>query len=107
MSVSTASKNQSEPTVGSPRELAERGLEELNPDALFMDGLDDSIIGIGNQYSKPPVVIYDEALIIENLINQGMDMEEAWDYYSFNVAGAWVGDNTPIIVAGLETLQTF
>lgn len=72
-----------------------------------MDGLDDAIIGIGNQYSKPPVVIYDEALIIENLINQGMNMEEAWDYYSFNVAGAWVGDNTPIIVAGLETLKTF
>ena len=107
MSVSTSSESQSETTVGSRRELAERGIQELNPDALFMDGLDDAIIGIGNQYSKPPVVIYDEALIMENLINQGMDVEEAWEYYSFNIAGAWVGDNTPIIVAGLETLQTF
>ena len=70
-----------------------------------MDGLDDAILGIGNQYSKPPVVVYDETLIIDSLTGQGMSYEEAWEYYGFNIAGAWVGENTPIIVAGLDSLE--
>jgi len=87
------------------RAAAERGLEELNPEALFMDGLDDAIIGIGCQYSKIPVVIYDEGRIIFSLLSDSeMTYEEAWEYYSFNIAGAWVGDNTPIIMAGMDEL---
>lgn len=105
MTTSTDSESSSETIVGSKRELAERGCAELNPEALFMDGLDDAILGIGNQYSKPPVVVYDETLIIDSLIGQGMSHEEAWEYYGFNIAGAWVGDNTPIIVAGLDSLE--
>ena len=105
MTTSTGSESSSKTTVGSKRELAERGCEELNPEALFMDGLDDAILGIGNQYSKPPVVVYDETLIIDNLIGQGMSYEEAWEYYGFNIAGAWVGENTPISVAGLDSLE--
>jgi hypothetical protein len=88
------------------REVVERGLEELNPEALYMDGLDDAIVGIGNQYSKPPVVIYDEGRIIFSLISESeMDFEEAWEHYSFNIAGAWVGENTPIIMVGMDELR--
>ena len=86
------------------RELVEQACEETNPEALFLDGLDSAIIGIGNQYSKAPVVIYDEDKIIDALIEQGMEVEEAWEYYSFNIAGAWVGENTPIIMTGLGQL---
>ena len=46
MTTSTGSESSSKTTVGSKRELAERGCEELNPEALFMDGLDDAILGI-------------------------------------------------------------
>ena len=102
----TNSESSSETTDGSrQRELAERGTQELNPDALYMDGLDSAIIGLGNQYSKPPVVIYDENKILDALMEQGMDIEEVWEYYSFNIAGARVGENTPIIVAGLDSLE--
>lgn len=88
------------------REAAERGLEELNPEALFMDGLDSAIVGIGCQYSKNTVVVYNEDLIISVLISEmEMEYEEAWEYYSFNIAGAWVGDSTPIIMVGLDELQ--
>lgn len=83
----------------------EQALEELNPEALFMDGLDEAIVGIGCQYSKDPVVIYEEGRIIFSLISeQEMDYEEAWEHYSFNIAGAWVGEHTPIIMAGMDDL---
>ena len=72
----TNSESSSETTDGSrQRELAERGTQELNPDALYMDGLDSAIIGLGNQYSKPPVVIYDENKILDALMDQGMDID--------------------------------
>jgi len=106
MTTSTGSESSSETTVGSKRELAERGCQELSPGALFMDGLDDAILGIGNQYSKPPVVVYDEGRILNVLMDeQGMSHDEAWEWYSFNIAGAWIGENTPIIMAGLHSLE--
>ena len=87
------------------RDATERALEELNPEALFMDGLDEAIVGIGCQYSKSPVVVYDEERIIFSLISeQEMEFEEAWEWYSFNIAGAWVGENTPIIITGMDDL---
>ncbi len=110
MTVSTGSQNSSETTAGfdktGRRDIVERGIQEPNPEALFMDGLDDAIIGIGNQYSHPPVVVYDEGRIIACLtIDQGFSYEEAWEWYGFNIAGAWVGENTPIIVVGLDALE--
>ncbi len=106
MTVSTDSQSSSETTAGSKREVVERGIQELNPEALFMDGLDDAIIGIGNQYSHPPVVVYDESRIIACLtVDQGFSHEEAWEWYGFNIAGAWVGENTPIIMVGLDSLE--
>jgi hypothetical protein len=86
------------------REAVERALEELNPEALFMDGLDHAIVGIGCQYSKDPVVVYEEERIIFALIHDGMDYEEAWEHYGFNIQCAWVGENTPIIIAGMDDL---
>lgn len=88
------------------RDATERALEELNPEAIWYDGLDYAIVGIGCQYSKDPVVVYEEERIIFILISeQEMEYEEAWEYYSFNIAGAWVGDSTPIIMVGLDELQ--
>ena len=36
------------------RQTVEDALQDLNPDALFMDGLDSAIIGWGGQYTKTP-----------------------------------------------------
>ena len=81
------------------RQTVEDALQDLNPDALFMDGLDSAIIGWGCQYTKNPVVVYDEDKIIDHLTGvEGLSHEEAWGYYGFNIAGAWVGENTPIIM---------
>ncbi len=85
------------------RKVTEQALEELNPDALFMDGLDSAIVGWGCQYSKNTVVVYEEDDILWHLMeNEGMTYEEAWEHYSFNIAGAWVGENTPIIIKNVN-----
>ncbi|WP_273854045.1 hypothetical protein [Guptibacillus spartinae] len=64
-------------------------------DALFADGFDDAIIGYVQRCGMM-VVLYDARKCIEILvIDEGMTEEEALDYFSYNVLGAWVGENTP------------
>jgi len=65
---------------------------------LFADGFDDAIIGVGNRCGQPPVIVYDRDKCIEILEARGMDLEQAEEYFAFNVAGAWIGDRTPMFV---------
>ena len=46
-------------------------------------------------------VIYDADTIIETLIASGdfEDEEEAYDYYGFNIEGAYMGEHTPVFVS--------
>ena len=84
----------------SVREEIDEMIQEMNPDAMFMDGLDDAIIGIGCQYTGTPLVVYSATKIIESLMkgDDGMDYETAQEHYGFNIACAYVGEGTPIIV---------
>ena len=84
-----------------PAERLEQFLEqvgELNPDAIKFDGFDAAIIGCGNQFTKDAILIYDEMLMVDILIEQGMTVDEAWEYLSFNTWGAWLGESTPIVM---------
>jgi hypothetical protein len=76
---------------------------ELNPDALLFDGFNSCIIGFGSQYSKNSVFVYDDLRMVDYLVeNEDMSVEEAMDYLSFNTWGAWMGDNTPIVIRSSE-----
>jgi hypothetical protein len=93
--------------MGTMRGWAEEMLEGLNPDALYVDGLDEAIIGVSvGQPGMEAVVIYDEALIIETLMSRGIeDVEGAWEYYEFNVSGGYHGPHTPIIIRRRPELE--
>jgi hypothetical protein len=94
------------------REEAEELLADSNPEALFLDGFDDAIIGIAERPNLGPIVAYNEEKIIEILTNQmevdaddlddrdseDIKLEMALEYYYYNVKAAWVGENTPIII---------
>jgi hypothetical protein len=41
-------------------------------------------------------LIYSVSLCINLLVQDGMDEEEAVEFFNFNVMGAYVGDKTPI-----------
>jgi hypothetical protein len=84
----------------SVREEIDELIQEMNPDAMFMDGLDAAIIGIGCQYTGTPLVVYSATKIIQALMegDEGMDQETAEEHYGFNIACAYIGEGTPIIV---------
>jgi len=60
---------------------------------LTADGFDDAIIGIDTTSMR---LIYSVSLCINLLEQDGMDEEEAVEYFNFNVMGSYVGDKTPI-----------
>lgn len=70
-------------------------IANTNPDALFADGFDQAILGVTTQC----VVVYSANRCISILEERdGMTEEEAVEFFDFNVAGAYVGENTPVFV---------
>jgi hypothetical protein len=70
-------------------------LREYGEELLLADGLDAAIIGVVERCGQQPFVVYDAEHCIELLAAQGMDEDEAAEFFAFNVAGAWVGPHTP------------
>lgn len=64
-------------------------------DILTMDGYDDCIIGVVEQFGRPPIACYDKQRVLAKLQRDGMTEDEAMEFWSFNQVGAWVGDGTP------------
>jgi len=92
-------------------------IKEINPDTIILDGFDEAIIGLGERINLGPVVAYDVEKIIEILakdmevdiddITDGQSVEEvqismAYEYFYFNIQGAWMGDHTPIFISKLQ-----
>ena len=66
---------------------------------LLMDDLDAAFIGIGSQWTKLPVAVYDRGKCIEILVERdGMSWEVAQEFFDFNYVGAWAGEQTPLIL---------
>jgi hypothetical protein len=68
---------------------------------LKIDGHDDAILGpacIWRGSSRVDVLVYDAELIRENLMSDGMTSEDAREFIEFNIEGAYVGEDTPILV---------
>ena len=74
---------------------------EANEDMLFADGFDDALVGYIERAGMPSIACYDKDKCIEILAND-MTYEEAVEYFYFNTAGAYVGENTPCFFTRIE-----
>lgn len=74
-------------------------LEEIieyyqDDEILKADGFDGAVIGIDEKSMR---LIYSVRKCIEILITeQEMTLEDALDYFGYNVSGSYVGEKTPI-----------
>ena len=74
--------------------------DEVN-EILLADGLDEAFLGIVYRNDKP-VAVYGKTKCIMELMRQNKwKVEEAEEYFSFNVEGAYVGDRTPLFMEEL------
>lgn len=63
-----------------------------------------AIVGIVSYPNKEDkAVLYDESIILNILENEdGMDEDEAREYFDFNISGAYVGPKTPIFLVSSD-----
>jgi hypothetical protein len=74
-------------------------LEAMDQGVLLADGFEHAFLGTTQRMNEPPLAVYSYPLMAETLmLRDGMSYEEAEEYIDFNVAGAWVGEQTPIII---------
>ena len=71
---------------------------------FLLDGYDDAFIGVtdskdGDLFSA----VYDIDKIVE-ILAQDMSYEDAWEYFQYNVAGSYLGDQTPTFIRRKEAL---
>ena len=73
---------------------------------LMIDGHDNAILGpacIWRGNTQVSVLVYDAEIIRENLMKEGMDSEEAREFIEFNIEGAYMGEDTPVLVWTQDT----
>ena len=75
--------------------------ECLSDNAVILEGFNRCVIGIGSVFPHDEnVLIYDVGKIIDLLMERdGMDFEEAHEYYAYNIAGAHMGEGNPILMS--------
>jgi len=75
------------------------------------EGFDDCILGIAEVWdsnTRVHRIVYDALEMIEVLVERdGMDHDEAVEYFEFNIDGAYLGKHTPIFVfrTSLELIE--
>lgn len=82
-------------------------LNDMFEGLLFLSEreFDAAILGVAERIGMDAIVAYDTAKIIEILCERhGMEDEEAAEYFEFNIAGAYVGERTPIFVAQIHSI---
>lgn len=70
-----------------------------NEDAIIYPDLAEALIGVCEQFGRPPVAAYDFNKCIDIFMEDPeMDYEEAIDHFYFNTLGTWAGDSTPVFI---------
>ena len=76
-------------------------LAEHNEEALVFEPpyYDEACIGWAHRYPGIVVAVYDYEKLISSLMKaEEWTQDDAIEWISFNMEGAWVGNNTPIIL---------
>jgi hypothetical protein len=69
-------------------------ISEEYTDLIKIDGFDEAILGVVERCDLL-VVCYDRNKII-SILKRDMNEEQAWEYYEYNILGAYMGESTPV-----------
>ena len=73
---------------------------------LLANGFNDAIIGTGERAGQPTIVVYDFDRCVAILCERdNMGLDDAVEYMYYNVIGAWVGEETPLFVKRVNSVE--
>jgi len=65
---------------------------------VLADGFDDALLGVTRGPGGETLAVYSSDRCVDILADGGMKLEEAVEYFDYNVIGAYVGVGTPLFV---------
>jgi hypothetical protein len=67
--------------------------------AIILDGFEDCIIGITEEFGGIKRLLYSKEKILKNLVeNSEMTYTDAEEYYEYNIKGLYVSEQNPIFL---------
>ena len=77
-------------------------IEDINEQAegaILLDGLNDAIIGIVEEFGNGPRILYSKNKVLQILEDRdGMSPLEAVEFYDYNIIGLHAGEQNPIFL---------
>ena len=74
-------------------------INEQAEGAVILDGLDDAILGIVEEFGNGRRILYSRNKIIQILCERdSMTEEDAEEFYSFNILGLYVSEQNPVFL---------
>jgi len=74
-------------------------IDEQAEGAIILDGFDDAIVGIVEEFGNSPRILYSKNKIIYTLQDRdGMSWSEAEEFYDFNILGLYAGEQNPVFL---------
>jgi hypothetical protein len=74
-------------------------IHEFAEGAIILDGLDDAIIGIVEEFGNGPRILYSKPKILNILCERdSMTQSEAEEFYDYNIIGLYVGEQNPVFL---------
>ncbi len=71
----------------------------MDESTLLMDAFEKALTCFSRRANEPLLAVYSWEHMVDVLIQRdGMSYDDATEYIDYNCIGAWVGEQTPIIV---------
>ena len=74
-------------------------------DVITLAGFEEALMGIAEQYGRPPVAVYDTGKVLDKLEEDGMGEEEAVEFFQNVLLRSDLGELTPAFVELSETCE--
>jgi hypothetical protein len=74
-------------------------IDEFAEGAIILDGLDDAIIGIVEEFGNGRRILYSKHKILTILCERDlMTMSEAEEFFDYNIIGLYAGEQNPVFL---------
>ena len=74
-------------------------IDEYAEGAIILDGLDDAIIGIVEEFGNGPRILYSKNKILTILCERDeMTYSEAVEFFDYNIIGLYAGEQNPVFL---------
>ena len=91
--------------IGQPIRQACLSMISDEDSLLFADGYDGAILGVA-EFNGAASVVYDTAKVLQILCDRdGMTRAEAEEFFAYNVAGAFMGESSPLFLQKIRPGQ--